>query len=213
MGDSSASAGRRDLACRANCIACAWKHDPECMIPSPSSIAGYAACCADMMRTTGCRATTMRWRRFTMRYAASGFAPYLGEASGVSHGPTSTRWPSASRFPSHGSLTPARLAHDSGYLREEPSAGKPHARIREGEAEWPSYSTYARLGEQRVTDALGVGPAFRDLHEVADEMGPAELLSSAWPPAVGPCRSLTRTPRALHRGARAPRRRCAADGS
>jgi len=31
--------------------------------------------------------------------------------------------------------------HDSGYLREEPSAGKPHARICEGEAEWLSYST------------------------------------------------------------------------
>ncbi len=26
-------------------------------------------------------------------------------------------------------------------LREEPGAGKPHAGIREGEAEWPSYST------------------------------------------------------------------------
>ncbi len=25
--------------------------------------------------------------------------------------------------------------------REEPGAGKPHARIREGEAEWLSYST------------------------------------------------------------------------
>jgi hypothetical protein len=30
-----------------------------------------------------------------------------------------------------------------GYPREEPSAGKPHARICEGEAEWLSYSTYA----------------------------------------------------------------------
>jgi hypothetical protein len=26
-------------------------------------------------------------------------------------------------------------------LREEPDAGKPHVRICEGEAEWPSYST------------------------------------------------------------------------
>ena len=31
--------------------------------------------------------------------------------------------------------------HDAGYLREEPGAGKPHARICEGEAEWLSYST------------------------------------------------------------------------
>jgi hypothetical protein len=29
---------------------------------------------------------------------------------------------------------------DAGYFREEPGAGNPHARIREGEAEWPSYS-------------------------------------------------------------------------
>ena len=30
---------------------------------------------------------------------------------------------------------------DAGYFREEPGAGKPHARICEGEAEWISYST------------------------------------------------------------------------
>jgi len=30
---------------------------------------------------------------------------------------------------------------DAGYLWEEPGAGKPPARICEGEAEWPSYST------------------------------------------------------------------------
>ena len=33
------------------------------------------------------------------------------------------------------------MRHDAGYFREEPGAGKPHARICEGEAEWPSYST------------------------------------------------------------------------
>jgi len=33
---------------------------------------------------------------------------------------------------------------DAGYLREEPVAGKPHARICEGKAEWPSYSTIPR---------------------------------------------------------------------
>ena len=32
-----------------------------------------------------------------------------------------------------------------GNLREEPGAGKPHARICEGKAEWPSYSTVAVL--------------------------------------------------------------------
>ena len=30
---------------------------------------------------------------------------------------------------------------DAGNFREEPGAGKPHARICEGKAEWPSYST------------------------------------------------------------------------
>ncbi|MEC5325686.1 hypothetical protein, partial [Aurantimonas sp. A3-2-R12] len=30
---------------------------------------------------------------------------------------------------------------NAGYFREEPGAGKPHARICEGEAEWISYST------------------------------------------------------------------------
>lgn len=34
---------------------------------------------------------------------------------------------------------------DAGYLWEEPGAGKPPARICEGEAEWPSYSTTTHL--------------------------------------------------------------------
>lgn len=38
---------------------------------------------------------------------------------------------------------------DSNNPREEPSAGKPHARIREGEAEWLSYSTIAWYGSVR----------------------------------------------------------------
>ena len=52
------------------------------------------------------------------------------------------------RFPSRrlGSLIPGLHArHDAGYFREEPGAGKPHARICEGEAEWPSYSTTTRV--------------------------------------------------------------------
>jgi hypothetical protein len=41
-----------------------------------------------------------------------------------------------------GSLAPGHSnAYDAVDLREEPSAGKPHARIFGGEAEWPSYST------------------------------------------------------------------------
>ncbi len=33
------------------------------------------------------------------------------------------------------------MRHDAGYFREEPGAGKPPARICEGGAKWPSYST------------------------------------------------------------------------
>ena len=40
---------------------------------------------------------------------------------------------------------------DACDLREEPSAGKPHARICEGEAEWPSYSTDQALAK-RIAD-------------------------------------------------------------
>jgi hypothetical protein len=42
---------------------------------------------------------------------------------------------------------------DAGYFREEPGAGNPHARIREGEAEWPSYSTTTPAGRQPVDRA------------------------------------------------------------
>ena len=41
------------------------------------------------------------------------------------------------------------MRRDAGYFREEPGAGKPHARICEGEAEWPSYSTTTLLGALR----------------------------------------------------------------
>jgi hypothetical protein len=39
--------------------------------------------------------------------------------------------------------------HDAGYFREEPGAGKPPARICEGGAKWPSYST-ATIDEPTV---------------------------------------------------------------
>ncbi len=42
-----------------------------------------------------------------------------------------------------------------------------------------------RLGEQSFADALGVAPSFRDLHEVAYQMSPAELMFGARPPVVG----------------------------
>src|SRR5271154_2218873 len=45
----------------------------------------------------------------------------------------------------------------SGYPREEPSAGKPHARICEGEAEWLSYSTIAS-GQRSWLDLARHGP-------------------------------------------------------
>jgi hypothetical protein len=46
------------------------------------------------------------------------------------------------RLRGFGSLTPGhRERPDAGDFREEPGAGKPPARICEGKAEWPSYST------------------------------------------------------------------------
>jgi hypothetical protein len=51
---------------------------------------------------------------------------------------------------------PGRHAgHDAGDVQEEPSAGKPHARICEGEAEWPSYSTAIRAANCSGFPALG----------------------------------------------------------
>jgi hypothetical protein len=47
------------------------------------SIAGHAACYAVTMRTTGFRATTTRWDRFTTKSDASGFARCIGGASGA----------------------------------------------------------------------------------------------------------------------------------
>ncbi len=46
-----------------------------------------------------------------------------------------------------GSLTPGRpKRHAAGYPREEPSAGKPHARISvRAKAEWLSYSTIPEM--------------------------------------------------------------------
>jgi hypothetical protein len=48
----------------------------------------------------------------------------------------------------HSSL--CRVASDSGYLREEPYAGKPHVRICEGEAVWLSYSTTVGSAQYRT---------------------------------------------------------------
>ena len=44
----------------------------------------------------------------------------------------------------------AVTVRDVGYLREEPGAGKPHARICEGEAEWLIYSTTSRKIKNRI---------------------------------------------------------------
>ncbi|MCW8309300.1 hypothetical protein AruPA_19935, partial [Acidiphilium sp. PA] len=45
-----------------------------------------------------------------------------------------------------------RLA--AGDFQEEPGAGKPPARIREGEAEWPSYSTTSAITGAWWIDAV-----------------------------------------------------------
>ena len=62
----------------------------------------------------------------------------------------SDRHASLSRVLDHSSLG-GGYADDAGHPREEPGAGKPHARICEGEAEWPSYSTIPRRRSSYVT--------------------------------------------------------------
>jgi hypothetical protein len=58
----------------------------------------------------------------------------------------------------------------SGYLQEEPDAGKPHVRICEAKAEWLSYSTYwshIAFPFTRAGDDRG-GNHFQDGHERVD---------------------------------------------
>src|SRR6266516_2334065 len=66
----------------------------------------------------------------------------VGGASEACDGRASFRYSININCPDLPSLDPMPLRrHALGNLREEPSAGKPHARICEGEAEWLSYST------------------------------------------------------------------------
>ena len=77
-----------------------------------------------------------------MKYAVAGFVRSDGEASGGSRGTGSISGSSAFLFLVRAFSTRGRLLlDDSDSPREEPSAGKPHARICGGEAEWPSYPT------------------------------------------------------------------------
>jgi hypothetical protein len=92
--------------------------------------------------TTVCRATGMRWTVSTMKSVVAGFARFDAEASGGSRGTGSISGSRTFLFPVRASFTRGRLLLDDlDKPREEPSAGKPHARICGGEAEWPSYPT------------------------------------------------------------------------
>ena len=50
--------------------------------------------------------------------------------------------------------------HDAGYFREEPGAGKPPARICEGEAKWPSYSTTTGVVSQTDIQPTATADSF-----------------------------------------------------
>ena len=66
------------------------------------------------------------------------------EGRGRLEGMPSERGRSPDAEPGRSKKIPRELGWGSFYLvnlREEPGAGKPHAGIREGEAEWPIYST------------------------------------------------------------------------
>ena len=105
-----------------------------------TSIGGCAASSGGTIATTVCRATVLRWTPSTVKSAVVGFVRYGAEASGDSRGTGSISGSHAFLFPVRTSLTRGKLLlDDSDSPREEPSAGKPHARICGGEAEWPSY--------------------------------------------------------------------------
>lgn len=103
---------------------------------------GCAAFCADTTPTSVCRATGTGWALSIKRHAESGIGRSIAAASGRSRGSAMCSCSTVSPCPFHESPVPDRwpLA-DSGKPQEEPSAGKPHARICEGEAKWLSYST------------------------------------------------------------------------
>src|SRR5213594_841590 len=87
------------------------------------------------MPTTVCRATGRGWAAFTRRSRAAGIECFAGGVNVALRGSGSTRCWLASRFLLLESLTRARsLWPASGNLREEPSAGKPLARICGGES-------------------------------------------------------------------------------
>src|SRR6266702_3294965 len=87
------------------------------------------------MPTTVCRATGRGWAAFTRRSRAAGIECFAGGVNVALRGSGSTRCWLASRFLLPESLTRARsLWPASGNLREEPSAGKPLARICGGES-------------------------------------------------------------------------------
>ena len=84
----------------------------------------------------------MHWTASTTKSAAAGFELFDAEANAGSRGTGSISGSLAFLFLVRGFLTRGRLLlDDSDSPREEPSAGKPHARICGGEAEWPSYPT------------------------------------------------------------------------
>lgn len=77
-----------------------------------------------------------------MKSAVAGFVRSDAEANAGSRGTGSTSGSSAFLSLVRACFTRGRLSlDDSDQPREEPSAGKPHARICGGEAEWPSYPT------------------------------------------------------------------------
>jgi len=114
-----------------------------------------------------------------MKSAVDGFVRSDAEANAGSHGTGSTSGSSAFLFRVRAFFTRGRilLDDDSDLPREEPSAGKPHARICGGEAEWPSYPTIPFV--KRILRKHGYPP---DKQEKATQtiLEQAEVLSEVW---------------------------------
>jgi hypothetical protein len=111
------------------------------------------------MRTLVCRATTEPCNSSPTTSPGSGTGFFHGGVSGARSGRTSPTCWHNSRSPVRRSLTPWRpMRSDLGYREEEPSAGKPHARLREGESRMAELlDRFLRVRRDRVLDWIRRG--------------------------------------------------------
>jgi hypothetical protein len=121
---------------------------------------GCAAFCADILRILVCRAISTGLTPSIEKPAVFGIGRSIAEANDGSRGNASSGCSNVfpCRLPTSPILARWPLA-DLGKPQEEPSAGKPPARICEGEAEWLNYSTTTAKNASVRTSILSRGRA------------------------------------------------------